>query len=139
MTLSINMTSASSDALDSRLSHAITAMTVVLAKKERLDELPQGPSLDITFMLPGKLDKPDFEGMRMGSYTEDENILFFERSVPGHLIDSEQAGEFVALVLKDAVANASDYFAEQSRVFNPIAWEKALDLIGIPQCEVRKI
>ena len=133
MGLSISVSSASSEALDSKLSHAITALAVVLARKQQQGELPTGPSLDVTFMLPGKLEKPTFSGMRMGGYTEQDNTLYFERAVPDELLQSPQAGKFVTLVLEDAIDNATDYFADRNRLFNCSGWKSALEQVGVPQ------
>ena len=133
MGLSININSASREAMDTPMSAAITTMAALLTQKSQRGELPQGPSLEITFMLPGKLDKPGFTGMRMGGYTEQDNTLYFERAVPEDLLQSPKAGEFVALVLEDAVDNATDYFADRSRLFNQSGWKTALAQVGIPQ------
>lgn len=43
---------------------------------------PDGPALDINFMLPGKMEKPDFTGMLMGGY-------IVESSHPFNLLDWE--------------------------------------------------
>lgn len=133
MSLSINMASASSDAMDSPISHAITSMAVKLNRAEKSLDWPAGPSLDITFMIPGKMEKPDFRGMRMGGYTSIDDTLYFEREVPSHLIHSAKAEEFVGLVLQDAIYNASSFFNEQSMEFNEFGWLRALNQIGIPQ------
>ena len=133
MSLSINMASASSDAMDSPISHAITSVAVKLNHTEKNYTWPSGPSLDITFMIPGKMEKPDFRGMRMGGYTTNDDTLYFEREVPSHLIHSSRAEEFVGLVLQDAVYNASNFFSEQSMDFNQIGWLKALEQLSVPQ------
>lgn len=126
MGLSISINSPSREAMESKMSEAITAMAASLIRKERQGKLPQGPSLDITFMFAEKLDDPGFAGMRMGGYTESDNTLYFERAVPEKLLDSPRAREFVSLVLEDALDNATDYFADRGRIFNLSNWKVAI-------------
>ena len=124
--LSININSPSREAMDSKMSEAITALAAGLIKRGRQDKLPKGPALDITFMLAGKLDKPDFTGMRMGGYTDEENTLYFERAVPEEWLQSPHADKLVNLVLQDALDNATDYFADRGRIFNVTGWKSIL-------------
>ncbi|MYM62954.1 hypothetical protein [Pseudomaricurvus sp. HS19] len=113
------------------MSKAITNAAAVLTQHDRKGKLPPGPSLDITFMLTYKADNPGFTGMRMGGYTEQENTLYFERAVPEDLLESSRAGEFVSLVLEDMFDNATDYFADRGRLFNPAGWKESLRQVGI--------
>ncbi len=131
MGLSISIKSPTREGLDSEMSKAITTMAAALSQQERQGKLPQGPSLDITFMLTNGIDNPGFTGMRMGGYTEEENTLYFERVVPEHLLDSQKAGEFVHLVLEDAFDNATDYFADRGRLFNLTGWQSMLEQLGV--------
>lgn len=131
--LSISINSPSREVMESAMTTAITAMAIALTQKKARLEHPKGPSLEITFMLPGKLDKPGFTGMRMGGYTEQEDTLYFERAVPEDLLHSSRASEFVALVLEDAVHNATDYFADRGRLFNLTGWKAMLSEVDIRQ------
>ena len=126
MSCTISIRSASNDAANSPLANNVIAMAAALRKATQSGRLPAGPALDITFMLPGKLEKPDFAGMRMGGYTSGENTLYFERAVPDALLYSAEASEFVKVVLEDAIDNAAEYFAGEGSSFDRVAWRKAL-------------
>lgn len=131
MSMSISIRSASSEALDSQVSRAITAMAAQVTRKNQQGELPAGPGLDITFMLPGKLDKPGFQGMRMGGYTDRDGVLYFETAVPETLVQSSQAKRYVELALQDVIANANDFFTQNYRDFDRNGWQQALDQLTV--------
>lgn len=131
MSLSINIRSASSDALDSQMSRAITHLAAKAVRRSHHGDMPAGPGLDITFMLPGKLDKPGFQGMRMGGYTDREQVLYFETSVPEALIQSNQAVRYVELTLQDAIDNANDFFVQNYRDFDRAGWQRVLDQLSL--------
>ena len=123
MTFHISIATASSELSDTPINLAITKMAAAALNVRRTHPLPQGPTLDINFMLPGKLDKPDFSGMRMGGYTPEQNTLYFEKAVPEQMIYSQCADEFVSLVLQDVVANAHAFFSSSQQQFNLLDWE----------------
>lgn len=131
MGLSINIRSASSEALDSQMSRAITHLAAKAVRKGQRGDLPSGPGLDITFMLPGKLDKPGFQGMRMGGYTDRDKVLYFETAVPETLIQSTQAVRYVELTLQDAIDNAHDFFTQNYREFDRDSWQQVLDQLSL--------
>lgn len=102
---------------DSALSHsaideAITVLTTNIASEKSHGTMPDGPTLDITFMLAGKHEKPVFSGMRMGGYTQQEKTLYFETAVPKHITRSEIAPYYVAKVLEDVIDNANVFFSD---------------------------
>ncbi len=123
MSLYIGVTTASSELTESPISTAITTLAAVVALKNRDGQIPAGPSLDVTFMLPGKLEKPSFTGMRMGGYTHEDGTLYFEAAVPEGILRSSQAGQYVALVMEDAVANAETFFEENAVDFDARSWQ----------------
>ena len=123
MTLHISIATASSELGDTPINLAITKLAANIAKARSQKQLPQGPTLDLSFLLPGKLDKPEFTGMRMGGYTHDNNILFFEKAVPEGMIYSDRVDDYVAMVLQDVVANAEDFFSDNNILFDRRAWE----------------
>lgn len=132
MGLYISVTTASSELADSPINAAITTLAVSVAGMNRQGRIPAGPSLDVTFLLPGKLEKPDFSGMRMGGYTPEGGTLYFQTAVPEHILKSPEAGHYVAMVMQDVVSNAGEYFQdylfEHSRETIPaekIAFDKA--------------
>lgn len=132
MSLSINIRSASSEATDSPVSRAITQVAAMIKRQQNQGTLPGEPSLDVTFMLPGRLDKPGFSGMRMGGYTDSEKVLYFEAAVPEELVQSPQAGRYVELAMQDVIANANDFFVQNYRPFDHEGWRQVLDHLAIP-------
>ena len=75
MSLFISVATPSSDLSASPITDAITTLASKVASEKKQGNFPHGPSLDVTFMLPGQEEKPDFAGMRMGGYTT-EGALF---------------------------------------------------------------
>jgi len=130
MTIFISTTSPTASFKESKLEQAITQMAVKLAKERSTGSLPQGPSLDINFLVPGKYEKPDFTGMRMGNYDEEQTTLYFERFVPDRLLESDEAEEFVKLVLEDVVDNAASFFAEHKVNFDIKSWQRTLSTLN---------
>jgi len=130
MSLYISTNTASSELGDSMIVHAITFLAATMATKIQHEIIPNGPSLDVTFMLPGKLDKPNFTGMRMGSYTKKNNTLFFEKAVPDHIVHSKQAKEFVTMVMQDVIFHADDFFKESDTDFDIKRWQLLLEQLS---------
>ncbi len=130
MSLYISVTTASADTKNSSMNEAITRLAASVALGARQGLIPTGPSLDVTFMLPGQFDKPPFSGMRMGGYTAQGDTLYFETAVPDHMVDSEQAGHYVELVMQDVVTNAQAFFEDQALAFDVKAWQAAMSHIA---------
>lgn len=127
MGLYISVTTASADSKHSPVNEAITRLAASAALGARQGVIPNGPSLDVTFMLPGQFDKPPFSGMRMGGYTQQGDTLYFEKAVPDHIMGSDEAGRFVALVMQDVIAHAKSFFEEQAQAFDLEAWQAAMN------------
>ena len=111
---------------NSPIDTAITALASKLAVEKRNGRLSDAPALDLTFMLPGKNEKPDFSGMRMGGYSNDNRTLYFETAVPEHILLSDSAPDYVARVLEDMIMNAEIYFNDTGVDFDTAHWRKAL-------------
>lgn len=124
MSLRINVTTGSQGLADSPITQAITTLAATVAKTQRSGCVPSSPSLELTFMLPGEKDKPDFSGMRMGGYTDDEDILYFEKSVPEHVLHSMESMNYVATVVDDVVENANLFFRQAGKPFNYALWQQ---------------
>lgn len=129
MTLSISMKTASADLTDSAITKAITMLATKIAKSNQGTALPKKPALDVTFMLPGKLEKPAFTGMRMGGYEAGADTLFFEIAVPEHILHSSQSHLYAATALQDVVANANDFFTDNELHFNVLSWQQFVNQI----------
>lgn len=129
MSLYISIRTASSELTESPINKAITSLATTIAMKMKHNIIPDGPSIDVTFMLPGKHDKPDFTGMRMGGYSQENNTLFFEKAVPEHIIYSDEADKFVELVMQDVVENANDFFRENNISYEVERWQHLLSVL----------
>lgn len=124
MSLYIGVTTAASELVDSAINAAITRLAAAAAGAARRGLIPNGPSLDVVFMLPGKREKPDFAGMRMGGYTRERNTLYFEVSVPERVLKSAQADQYVAAVMEDVLTNAEEFFTEHAVDFAGPPWQR---------------
>jgi len=129
MSLSISIFSPSKELDKSPIDTAITTLAVNTEVERRMGRLPSGPALDITFMLPYKEEKPPFEGMRMGGFSEENKTLFFESAVPAHIVYSSNASRYVSAVLQDAIDNADEYFKSCNILFNKQRWHHAIQSI----------
>lgn len=124
--LSITMKTPSRDLEKSPIDHAITRLAIGLAQERRHHGLPDGPSLDLAFLLSSHSDSPHFSGMRMGGFTSDDHTLYFEVAVPTTMGFSVQAPRYVAAVVQDVVDNAASYFDELEVPFDAPQWHRAL-------------
>lgn len=122
MGLYISVTAASANLGDSSINQAILRLAAKLAISNRDGSLPSGPSLDVTFMLPGAEDRPTFTGMCMGGYEPEQDMLYFEKAVPEHIVQSPDADLFVAVVMEDVIAHAGNFFAEHGVRFDTRTW-----------------
>lgn len=130
MSLYISVATASSNLSASPIADAITMLAAKVASEKQQGRFPQGPSLDITFMLPGQEEKPDFTGMRMGGYTTEGGTLYFETAVPEHIIHSQQAGQYVAMVIQDVIVHAEAFFVENELGFNTQQWWRCVERVA---------
>jgi len=126
MGLYISMNMPGNELSKSAIDDAVTFLASHIAIEKRNGSIPSEPSLDITFMLAGKYEKPTFKGMRMGGYTQDNNTLYFETAVPEHITQSEKAPNYIALVLQDMIDNADIFFSGTDINFDADLWRSAL-------------
>lgn len=126
MSLYISTKTPSPDLDQSPIDEAITSLATHIAVEKHHGHLPEGPALDITFMLSTDDDAPPFNGMRMGGYTDENQTLFFEAAVPVQMAQSEAAPFYVASVLQDAVDNACEYFESTEVAFDGDQWVRAI-------------
>jgi len=134
MGLFISSATASSAIKESAINEAISHLAVSAALAKQQGQIPEGPSLDVTFLIPGKFDKPDFTGMRMGGYSDAADTLFFERSVPEYIIHSDMAREYVSVVMQDVIEHANEFFQAGGVNFDTGKWQQLVQLL--PQADV---
>ena len=126
MSLYISINTASSTLTESPINEAITFIAAHANIEKRQGAIPEGPSLDVTFLLPGEYESPPFSGMRMGNYTRESDTLFFETAVPKHILKSDEAPRYVAVVMQDVVEHAREFFRENEIEFNATMWRKTM-------------
>jgi len=126
MSLFISVNTPSKYLEKTAIDQAITVLAANVAVEKRNGHLPKGPALDITFMLPSKNEAPPFKGMRMGGYSHENQTLFFESSVPEHIISSKDAPRYIAIALQDVVDNASEFFKNSNIRFDDTQWHRAI-------------
>ena len=126
MGLYISINTASSTLTDSPINDAITFIAAHANIEKRQGQMPNGPSLDVTFLLPGEYESPPFTGMRMGNYTLESDTLFFETAVPGHILYSDKAPGYVAVVMQGVVEYALEFFQENRIAFDANRWRQTM-------------
>jgi hypothetical protein len=126
MSLYISVNTPSAALAKSPIDEAITFYAASIAMEKRVGTFPEGPKLDITFMLSTQKNAPDFKGMRMGAYDDENQILYIETSVPEHISHSPVAQKYVRAVLQDAIDNAQYFFHEHGVEFKFDQWHKAI-------------
>lgn len=132
MSLYISVTTPDRDLDKSPIDEAITFYATSIAMEKRSGSFPDGPKLDITFLLSSQQELPDFKGMRMGAYDDQKQVLYFETAVPPHITQSPVAPKYVQAVLLDAVDNAQDFFSEIGVEFGIFQWQEAIGKLDQP-------
>ena len=89
---------------------ALTKVAIDLARFRRHPLQTSKPNLDLYFLMPGKDEMPEFEGMRLHSFDASSSTLKIESSVPRQMIQSAYAERYVVAVIQDAVDGAHDFF-----------------------------
>lgn len=133
MSLFISVNTPTAAFTQSPMDEAITFFAASIAMEKRLGSFPQGPKLDITFMMTTQHDAPPFQGMRMGGYDKQNQTLYFETAVPQHMTRSRTAPQYVHAVLQDAVDNAQDYFNELGIEFDFYQWHGIISKLADPE------
>ncbi len=112
---------------------ALTKVAIDLAQFKQLPIQHSKPNLDLYFMMPGKEEKPDFQGMRLHSYDSSSNTLKIESSVPRKMLQSTRAEDYVVAAIQDAVDGASDFFEMQAIGFEREDYMNLVDTLTTPE------
>jgi len=96
---------------------AITKVARNMTQFKRHPLQATNPNLDLYFLMPGKDEAPEFEGMRLHSFDSESNTLKIESSVPRKMIDSAYSEHYVVASMLDAVDSAYDFFEMQKIEF----------------------
>ncbi len=126
MSFYLNVVTASRDLDGSEIDKAIMATAMRIAKIRNGLETSNSATIDLTLMLPGKIEKPGFQGMRMTGFSGEEGTLYIESAVPESMLQSEHAERYVNAVVQDAFDNAMAFFAEQGVEFSEQPWQALL-------------
>lgn len=80
--------------------------------RQKVSAKSEGPDLDIRFMLPFEADKPDFVGMRIHSWEEENTTLRIEAAVPNRILEADLSEQYIVAAIQDAIDNAAEFFEE---------------------------
>jgi hypothetical protein len=118
---------------ESALINAITKTAMDLAVYRDLAIQNRAPVLDIVFLLPSRLEKPEFSGLRLHSFDAATQTLRLESAVPDKMVNSTHAERFVIALLLDAIDAAADFFTEQRVLFDAAAHIAMIEAISPKQ------
>jgi len=126
MTIYLNAVTGSRELEGCAIDKAITALAMRLAQLRNGQPKEADTTIDLTMILPGKNNSPDFEGMRLTGFSSEEGTLYMESVIPESMLDSELAERYVSAVVEDAMDNAAEFFSKQGLRFNAQPWQSAL-------------
>lgn len=112
---------------ESLFGQALVKVAAGLAQYRQHPLQMSAPNLDIHFMMPGKEESPNFEGMRLRFFDRQSSTLRIESAVPDRMVNSMHSEAYILAVMQDAVDNAADFFDEQQLSFKHQAY---LDLVN---------
>lgn len=131
MTVHISIAMPSRELEKCEMDSAVTRLAEQVALQKRQGRVPQDHTLDISFLLSSEQEAPPFTGMRMGGYSEENDILYFQAAVPLSLTRSMKAPLYVSLVLQDVVDNASEFFSKNGITFDKVGWQDFFESISL--------
>ena len=114
---------------ESILVKAITQVAADLADLRDQAVQKKTPVLDIVFLLPSRVEKADFAGLRLHSFDSARQILKIESAVPEKMVASIHAERFVIAIMLDAIDAAAEFFDEQNILFNQSEHLALVDLV----------
>ncbi|MGD0960196.1 MAG: hypothetical protein ABSB19_10345 [Methylomonas sp.] len=115
---------------ESPLIKAITKVAIDLAGLRNQNIQQRAPALDIVFLLPSRLEKADFTGLRLHSFDPAGQVLRIESAAPEKMVDSIHAERFVIAVIMDAIDAADEFFMEQRILFDSRAHLALAELLN---------
>ncbi len=82
--------------------------------------------LNVVFHLPGRVVKPDYTGLRTGTFSRKQKTLMIQAAVPEPLVDSNDTA-FVFDVVREATQLAAPVSARANIPFAPEEFGNLLD------------
>lgn len=116
---------------DSFFCKALTKVSIDLARFRLHPLQTSKPNLDLYFLMPGKDEVPDFEGMILHSFDASTQTLRIESSVPKKMIQSVNAEEFIVAAMQDAVDGAYEFFEFQQMAFQREEYFNLIDTLNV--------
>lgn len=109
---------------------ALTTVAIDLAQFRQHPLQLSKPNLDICFLMPGKDEMPEFEGMYFRSFDAATNTLKIESSVPPKMIQSVHAKNYIVAAMLDAVDGAHDFFDTQKIEFRRDEYQYLIETLA---------
>lgn len=85
------------------------------------------PSVNVVFLVPGSLGKPEFDYLREGKFSAKDKLLLVEAPVPMKVMSSESITSFIVDALHGANAVAFDFYRRRGK--EQFALDKAEALV----------
>jgi hypothetical protein len=82
--------------------------------------------LNPIFIVPGSVQNPDFEGLKIGHFSKKEKGLVVAIAVPQSVADGKDMSEFIIKSLRQAVGLAAAHFATKDISFSSLKAEKII-------------
>lgn len=109
---------------------ALTKVAIDLSQFRQHPLQTSKPNLDLYFLMPGRDEEPDFQGMRYHSFDDLSNTLRMESAVPKKMVQSVRAEDFVVAAMQDAVDGAYEFFELQQMPFQRNDYLQLIDVIN---------
>ncbi len=116
---------------DSAFCRALTKVAIELAQYRQHPLQTSKPNLDLYFLMPGREESPEFQGMRLHSFDASSNTLRIESSVPKKMVQSTHAEDFVVAAMQDAIDGAYDFFELQKMAFQRDDYLNLIDTLNV--------
>ncbi|WP_446807938.1 hypothetical protein ACH50O_11515 [Methylomonas sp. 2BW1-5-20] len=118
---------------ESAIGKAIIKAAIDLAGLRDEPIQKRAPILDLTFLLPSRQEKADFEGLRLHSFDKSSQTLRIESAVPEKMVASTHAERFVVAVMLDAIDAAAEFFTEQRILFDAAGHLALVESLATPK------
>jgi hypothetical protein len=94
---------------ESTFCKVLTNVAIDLTQFRRHSLQRSKSNVDLYFLMPGKNEKPEHDGIWLRSFDAVSNTLKIEASVPIQMLQSSHAERYVFAVMPDAMDGARDY------------------------------
>lgn len=90
-------------------------------KAKRIDDDSGNAKVNIVFILPGSIHKPDFVGLRSGKFSIPEKTLMIQAAVEDEFVsagDEKVILQYIFEVADEAIGMAKSYFDRKGVLYN---------------------